>query len=51
MIDNLTENEREVSVPSRGLRYLNGIPIKIVISGKQVSVPSRGLRYLNDVMM
>ena len=36
-----------VSVPSRGLRYLNRNPILTRYQVK-VSVPSRGLRYLNE---
>ena|GEM_PF-4299381 len=37
-----------VSVPSRGLRYLNGGIRKHTRNEHKVSVPSRGLRYLNN---
>ena len=39
----------EVSVPSRGLRYLNQTAMLHYIHQRYVSVPSRGLRYLNDI--
>ena len=37
---------RTVSVPSRGLSYLNDL-IKKLFNDDYVSVPSRGLSYLN----
>ena len=38
-----------VSVPSRGLSYLNNCKDKMFIVLKFVSVPSRGLSYLNTI--
>ena len=42
----ILDNNDMVSVPSRGLRYLNQKQYRKLVT-KWVSVPSRGLRYLN----
>ena len=42
-------SQNTVSVPSRGLRYLNMGWLQCSGTGSVVSVPSRGVRYLNLV--
>ena len=40
-----------VSVPSRGVRYLNQGGAQTLALVEEVSVPSRGVRYLNSYSM